>query len=269
MFRRVAVLLALALIAGPLTACQNAGRKAAFDPSLAQYFFPLEVNSVWTYQVKSKSQRQTYVMTDRVVGVKYVPSLNVTGNVVEEFYNLDRGGTRPIIYLTKNGYLTRLSGLDYKKDAIEAPAWGRSEDGMFLPERLMPNLAWNNTIFPFGHMAGSFDIKQSHRSFIEAEDVVVPAGHFTNCIRVETSAHYEGGSYAKMKGKMDLTYEDWYAPHVGLIKTVALEGGPKGPEMERVELIRFNVPKLKALTHDSSKPAGAEAKAAARDTSPK
>ncbi|MEI4908199.1 hypothetical protein Q8G40_29380, partial [Klebsiella pneumoniae] len=52
---------------------------------------------------------------------------------------------------------------------------------------------------------------------------------------------YEGGMYARKKQNLQLTYMDWYAPNVGLIKTVSLEGGPTGPEMDRVELVRFNV----------------------------
>ena len=47
--------------------------------------------------------------------------------------------------------------------------------------------------------------------------------------------------YAQKKQHLQLTYFDWYAPNVGLVKTVALEGGPTGPEMDRVELVRFNI----------------------------
>jgi hypothetical protein len=47
--------------------------------------------------------------------------------------------------------------------------------------------------------------------------------------------------YERKKQKLHLTYLDWYAPNVGLIRTVTLEGGPTGPEMDRVELLRFNV----------------------------
>jgi hypothetical protein len=63
---------------------------------MAREFFPLTPDSVWTYRVNSKSQHSTYVVTDKAVGEKYVPSLNITGEVVEEYYNMDRGGTRPI-----------------------------------------------------------------------------------------------------------------------------------------------------------------------------
>jgi len=238
MFRRVVELMLVAVIAAQLTACS--GKKAVFNPSLSKDFFPLAPNAVWTYRVKSKSQRTTYVVTDKVVGERYVPSLNVTGEVVEEYYNMERGGMRPIVYVTtKDGYLSRLSGLDYAKQDIEAPAWGRSEEGAFMPARLAPDLTWSSKIFPFGHMSGAFDINQTHRSFFDGEDVVVPGGRFTGCIRIETLAIYEGGAYAKVGKGLRLTYEDWYAPKVGLVKTVALEGGSNGSEMERVELLKY------------------------------
>jgi hypothetical protein len=240
MLRKIIALLACLTLSAPILGCQ--GKPAQFNPGLAHDFFPLAPESVWTYRVNSKSQHNTYVVTDKAVGERYVPSLNITGEVVEEYYNMDRGGTRPIVYITKNGYWTRLSGLDYSKEDIEAPAWGRSEEGEFMPATLMPGINWKSQIFPFGHMPGSFDIRQLHHTFFESGDVVVPAGHFAGCMRIETEALYEGGSYAKMGKPLRLLYEDYYAPHVGLIKTLALEGSMHGSEVERVELIRFLPP---------------------------
>jgi hypothetical protein len=241
MLRKIIAILACLPFSLTLVGCR--GKTAQFDPALARDFFPLARDSVWTYKVDSKSQHNTYVVTDKAVGEKYVPSLNLTGEVVEEYYNMDRGGTRPIVYITKNGYWTRLSGLDYSKEDIQAPAWGRSEEGEFMPAVLMPGINWKSQIFPFGHMPGSFDIRQLHRTFFESTDVVVPAGHFTGCMRIETEALYEGGSYAKLSKPLRLVYEDYYAPHVGLDKTMALENTIRGPEVERVELIRFLTPR--------------------------
>jgi len=67
---------------------------------------------------------------------------------------MDRGGTRPIVYVTKDGYWTRLSGLDYAKDDIQAPAWGRSEEGEFMPAVLTPDLNWSSKDFPIWPYAG-------------------------------------------------------------------------------------------------------------------
>lgn len=236
MIRRIAMAIALVTAASMVGGCKSAGEWRA-DPSAN--FFPLKNNMVWTYRVKSKSQRADYAVTDRVIGSQYVPALKLTGLVVEEFYNLDRAGLRPIIYLDQGGFLTRLSGLDYVQHQIKTPAWGRSEEQNFLPEHLTPDREWKNVLFPYGKLPGSFDVTQAHRSYIEREEVAVPAGHFRNCIRIETRAHYEGGAYAQQKQNLNLTYEDWYAPNVGLVRTLAYQGGPDGPEMERVELTRF------------------------------
>jgi hypothetical protein len=208
------------------------------DPSAV--FFPLKPNMMWIYKIQSKSQQREYIVTDTVVGPQYIPALKLSGDVVQEFYNTDRAGLRPIIYTQKDGYLTRFSGLDYVENKIQLPAWGRSADENFLPQRLRPDRSWENKLFPYGKLPGGFNVFQSHKSFIELRPVVVPAGRYAGCIRIDTMARYQGGSYAHQTHPLKLAYEDWYAPNVGLIRTIAYEGGPGGPEMERVELIKFS-----------------------------
>ena len=235
MSRMAGLIVAFALALASLEGCKTGNIGSGTN------YFPLTPNSTWTYQIFAKSQGTQYQITDRVVGVKYVPALKLTGSIVDESYSLARGGTRPLVYYAKDGYIARLSALDYDQKNILAPSWGRSEEAQFLPLQLQPNLIWTNVIFPYGHLSGAFDINQSHHTFAETKPIETPAGRFDNCIRIETQAKYEGGMYARKKQQLQLTYMDWYAPNVGLIKTVALEGGPTGPEMDRVELVRFNV----------------------------
>lgn len=236
MKRRAGLTLAFALAIASLTGC-NSAAKAPLEGN----YFPLTPNSTWTYQIISKSRRIQYRITDRVLGRKYIPSLEVSGFVVNESYSLPRGGIRPLVYYTSNGYISRLSALAYDKKKIEAPAWGRSEETDFLPVRLAPNLTWKNVIFPYGHLSGAFHISQVHHSFAEPGYVDVPAGRFAGCIRIETQARYQGGIYAKQGKALQLTYFDWYAPGVGLVKTVVMEGGQNGHEMEQVKLTRFKI----------------------------
>ena len=236
-FWRFAAYAILALAPAPFAGCDR--HIVQYDPATAGAFFPLTPSSTWTYRINSKSQKQTYVVTDKVVGVKYVPSLNVTGQVVEEYYNLDRGGSRPIVYIVKDGYLTRFSGLEYNQENIKTPAWGRSEEGEFMPASMAPDVSWKSTIFPFGHMADAFDIKQVHKTVFDSQEIVVPAGRYSGCMRIDTIATYEGGAFAKSKKNSNLVYRDWYAPNVGLIKTEVREGGDQGPQMELVELIKY------------------------------
>jgi hypothetical protein len=234
MEKRIALALSM-LVAAGCAGC-NHRPAASFRPA---DFFPLRPNMAWTYRVTSRSQHTTYVVTDEVLGSKYIPALELTGSVVEEFYDLDRGGLRPIVYYQRRGYLTRLSGLDYEMREINSPAWGRSEELDFLPGRLQPNQAWDNTLFPYGKLPGSFNITQSHHTFFDANAITVPAGRYAGCIRVETAARYRGGLYDQQKQAFSLTYIDWYAPGVGLVLTVAREGGTSGAEIERVELTHF------------------------------
>ncbi|HKV53235.1 MAG TPA: hypothetical protein VJN94_01210, partial [Candidatus Binataceae bacterium] len=145
-----------------------------------------------------------------------------------------------IVYTEKDGYLTRLSGLDYVAHEIQPPPWGRSIDENFLPQRLAPDLAWNNRLFPYGKLPGAFEVAQTHKTFVEGTEVTVPAGRYRGCIRIETQAEYEGGGYAQQHQDLKLAYRDWYAPNVGLVRTIAYQNSLDGPEMERVELIRFD-----------------------------
>jgi hypothetical protein len=234
MERRIACVLA-ALFAAFVSGCEQ-------RPVITFHsadFFPLLPNMAWTYRVTSRSQHTTYAVTDEVVGNKYIPSLELTGSVVQEFYDFDRGGMRPIVYYERRGYFARFSGLDYEMREIDSPMWGRSEEMDFLPERLAPDQAWNNTLFPYGRLPGSFNITQSHQTFFDPNEIMVPAGRFGGCIRIETAARYHGGLYDQQKQALALSYEDWYAPNVGLVLTVAHEGTPNGPEIERVELLHF------------------------------
>jgi DUF3108-like len=241
-FRRCAGAVAAALaIAG---AC---GCNSPLKPSNASApnFFPLRKNFTWTYQVDSKSQQQKYIVVDTARGEEYVPALKMTGEVVDEFTSMRRGGLRPLVYYqTADGYLARLMALDYTGDQITTPPWGRSVEGKFLPAVLMPDRRWDSLILPYGHLQGSPEIVQHHRSFAEPKPIQVPAGAFSGCIRIETNAAYQGGVTAGQH--MDLYYLDWYAPNVGLIRSLVLEHGPKGPVMERVELVRYDLRGVKA-----------------------
>ena len=182
----------------------------------------------WTYRVTSHSQNTTYVVTDEVVGSKYIPALELTGSVVQEFYDLDRGGLRPIVYYERRGYLTRLSGLDYEMREINSPTWGRSEELNFLPDRLEPIRRGTIPYSPTGDCpAALISPKVTILSLMPMRSTV-PAGRYAGCIRVETAARYHGGIYDQQKQALGLTYVDWYAPGVGLVLTVAHEGGASG-----------------------------------------
>jgi hypothetical protein len=52
-----------------------------------------------------------------------------------------------------------------------------------------------------------------------------------------------------LRGTRRLRYLDWYAPNVGLVKTLVLESGFFGSETARVELLSFVDSHVKAASH--------------------
>jgi hypothetical protein len=204
-------------------------------------YFPLTPNSTWTYEVTSHSQDLQFHVIDKVEGVEYVPALGRTGIVVNERYDIDRGGTRPLLYYSRRGYLTQLFGFDYYHRTIRLAPWGISEEPRYLPSRLAPNISWDSIGIPYGHLPGSFRLRESHHTFAQLGEVIVAAGHFRECIRVDMCAVFEGGPYARFNDGVKLYYSDWYAPNVGLVKSIARGDAVNGPEIERVELVRFKV----------------------------
>ena len=205
----------------------------------AQLFFPLASESQWTYLVKSRSEQLNYRVVDRARGEQFIEKLRQRCQVVDETYEMDRGGMRPVIYYSKDGFLSRLSGLEYVGKRIEFPVWTLSLDKDFLPLDLRPDQAWSNRILPYGNMPDAPTITQSHKSFVEKREILVPAGRYSDCLRVETHAVFQGGPY---KQPLALDYFDWYAPHVSLVKTLATEGGTTGKVVELVELLKFETP---------------------------
>jgi hypothetical protein len=206
----------------------------------SELFFPLRTDTRWTYSVDSQTQQAKYLIFDVAKGFAYIDRLHRRCLIVDETYNIERGGTRPVIYCRSDGFFTRLSGLQYNGDKIDFPPFSFSDERQFLPLSLHPNRSWSNVIHPFGRLSNNAPtISQSHKSFAESEEIVVPAGKFGGCLRVETTARFTGGAYRE---PLILQYFDWYAPNVGLVKTIAREKDSNGKIVEDVELIEFHRP---------------------------
>ena len=222
-----ALTLSTAPVIAPITGCRN---NASFDPASAGTFFPLHRGSSWTYRIVDKSQAVTEIVTDRALGAGHIDKLKAAGEAVLESANIN-GGDREstFLYVMEDGYLSRVS-------SVGVPAWA-SYERRFLPQYLRPGLTWTNTLFPFGRFPAAFHVTQTHRTFLEAGDVVVPAGRFSGCIRIETDAVY---GPPRKDGVLHLKYVDWYAPNVGLVKTRVLKSRWfSDSEVARLELLTF------------------------------
>jgi hypothetical protein len=167
-------------------------------------------------------------LNDRVIETNPADTSGAAGLVVSDYSGLEVE-TR---YLAEAGYITRIASLSDRTQI-------RFEERRFLPQYLWPDRTWSNTLSPFENSPNDFlKVTQNHSSFLEADEVAVPAGRFANCIRIETEALYESPAGVGQKRY----FLDWYAPDVGLVKTLVLSGGPYGREITRIELLRFAKP---------------------------
>jgi hypothetical protein len=213
------------------------------ETALAGSFFPLRPGSSWTYRVIDKGQNTTEVFTDRAVDQERVGPARAASKVISEYSGSDGKGKSTIFYVVEDGYVSRVFGLGDRSQIL-------FQERGFLPRLLKPDLTWSNSLFPFDRLPERFYVTENHRSSLEAGVVLVPAGHFSNCIRIETEAVYSDSS-SKQDGVRKLRYLDWYAPNVGLVKSLVLKSGFFGSETARVELLSFVDSQVKAASHRS------------------
>jgi hypothetical protein len=166
------------------------------------------------------------MIMDTVVGQRYIPALNRTGTLVEEYCTLERADREtPLVFFNQNGYIVKVSALVHSQDQITAGPFGAVNDDKFLPARLLDQQSWNDQLWPLGHLALQLKLQINAHTRGETSDIVVPAGRFHQCIRIESHVSYNGPYDGP---KPALTYVDWYAPSVGLVESVVHSGNSDG-----------------------------------------
>ncbi len=216
----------MGLAAIQLSSCQ----RKSFDPALAGAFFPLRPGLSWTYRIIDQRRGTTDIFTDRVVGKGHIGNRESASEVESEYAGPTGALTSTTIYVAEGGYFTRQSSIGKTARIMLA-------ERAFLPELLKPDLTWSNSLVPFDQQPGSFQVTQKHRTSFDTKTVEVPAGHFSGCIRIETEALYQSDSEGNFP--LRLKYLDWYAPRIGLVKTLVEQSGLFGAELARVELLNF------------------------------
>ena len=257
MRRRTYWLLGLTLVLVQFVSCQ---RRLPFNPALAGRFFPLGSGLTWTYQVTfSNGARET--ITEHSVELDPGDNLPGAALVVSNYSGIDGNrAARPNLpesypgkligqltdvethYMLNGDYITRITSLGRVSRIL-------TEERDFLPHYLKPDLVWSST------QLDVLKVIQTHRSFLEADEVITPAGRFSGCIRIETEASYHSpagiGAEAGVRGRRYFT--DWYAPDVGLVMTLVSTDGQDGRPLARIELLRFA---KSAMPLGSSRPDG-------------
>jgi hypothetical protein len=213
--RRCGVMIAL-LGAGCSVAVSS--RSKGVDAS----FFPLTPLSRWEYVVHQRGRSATFRFVATVNPDDFRSEDGRTCRVVDERYT-DVGEEErfPIVYCNEGGYLHRVMSLEYRAGVLSDNGL-RSGELKFLPTDLEPAQTWEGHTNAYRLSDGSgFDVRQLHHVSPSREQVVVQAGAFAHCMRVETTAIHSAIDVdgRPVGPRLVYYYSDWYAPGVGLVKT--------------------------------------------------
>jgi hypothetical protein len=233
--------LAVTIAGGALGGCQREPRPPTAD------FFPLHADDTWVYEVTRPLRNERTRLTVRARGDRFVTVLNRHCHVVEESYAADanNGGrpeTYPIAYYRENGFLYRSMSLEYRDGELHDVGLGTTEE-RFLPDALRADSAWDSvtTAYDLG-ARDRYGVKQRHRAVLDPQTITVPAGNFANCVRVDTVATQQSEpGEGRPDRPLTLYYSDWYAPNVGLVRTVQSSHAEGGPALARIELVAYDV----------------------------
>ena len=214
--------------------------RASFSPN--REFFPLQPGTLWIYEVQDfKGQ----VDLKRVIvrGSHYLKTQNTSGVIVEE-----SGGNsdellldvswHPVAYYRRGEFLYRFSGLSYVEAELREFRLGQAEEKV-LPEDLSAHPEWESDfeVFHVGQGIG-YAVRSVSTVSESLDTVTVRSGTFQNCLRVETRAVSGSLPHRAEEPQVLFRYTDWYAPGIGLVKSVT-EVPPTPQPVNTVELVSF------------------------------
>ncbi|MGH7819980.1 MAG: hypothetical protein ACREQ9_09415 [Candidatus Binatia bacterium] len=216
-----------------------AARSAEPEPAeQVAELFPLRPGTFWVYRVQDFDGQVT-LQRVLVRGKLYLKTLEAPGMVVDE-----SGGVsgelsldvewHPVVYYRRGDFLYKFSGLDYDGEKLREVRLGIGEEKV-LPSDPFRYPAWESDFEVFRlNEQTAYGIRTYSIAEQERAPVEVHAGTFDGCVRVETRSVTR-----HPRGRVVLyRYLDWYAPGVGLVKSVVeVDDAPR--PVRNVELISF------------------------------
>ena len=189
----------------------------AMRPRGESSYFPMSADRTWEYRLRLQSG-EVWPVTVHSRGPRFVPELNRVAAIFDEDYPDQRV---PVAFFLSEGFLQSEIGLRYRVErGVELMPIG------IQPMRVMPmpprvGMQWAYFEQVFGTSDGvGLDIRWTG-SVSREESVVVPAGTFRDCLRVESVALHHTPMDEKPH---EFRYVDWYAPDVGLVKNQYVSG---------------------------------------------
>jgi hypothetical protein len=231
------LLCALALIG-----CRGEKPPARAAGSAASEFFPLVRGAHWKYKLDLQVTATEIEVVAKgetpVEGLAQAPFVMDERAVGPSFGMAPVG---PTAYVVADGFLCRYSGLDYTT-ADHLKMLGAEDPTRVIPLGATPGTEWTNETRVLAQPEGGGGlIRWTGRTKV-AESVTVPAGTFHDVILVESE--YWDPQVSETEPL--ISYQDYYARGVGLLRSVTRNAREGGKLMAEQALESYEFPPLEA-----------------------
>lgn len=213
-------------------ACSRAPTTTPPATVASREYFPLHPGTLWVYEIRDAAGN---VDLERVLvrGPLHLKTQETDGVVVEESGGI--GGElgldvawHPVVYYRRGSFLYKFSGISYVETELREYRLGIGEEKV-LPDDPFRHPEWESDVqlFRLGQGLG-YALRAVSTARSPLERVTVPAGTFEACLRVETASAL-ASLPRRPDGGVAFRYTDWYAPGVGLVKSVVEAPGHPTP----------------------------------------
>lgn len=226
-------------------ACRNDAPPQLAPGAAASDFFPLVKGAKWVYALD-------LVVTSTKIEVVAKGQSEITGLEGDAFVmderNLGQGfgmaEVGPTAYVVADGFLSRYTGMDYI-EPNHLRMLGKEDPTRVIPLGATPGAEWTNETRLMQQPEGGGGLIKWTGRTKRSDPVTVPAGRFTDVILVETE-------YWDPSIDVDrplISYQDWYARGVGLLRSVTKNSHEGGTRMAEQTLESYEFPPLEASAH--------------------
>lgn len=241
--RRRSTVLALLVGLGVAVAaigCDVSTSERASGPAANEYF-PLVPGAHWRYKLTLPTGTAEVEVVARgdfaiegLAGLAFVMDEHAIGAD-----DLGIAEVGPTAYVARDGFLCRYTGLDYRTPD-QLRMLGEEDPARVMPIAVAPGASWTHQtrLLQQPENGGGGLIKWTGRTRSVA-DLVVPAGKFQDVLLVE-SEYWD--PTVDPDGPL-LSYQDYYARGVGLLRSVTKNERDGGSQMVEQILLDFDFPK--------------------------
>lgn len=239
--RRVLGLVA-AVVVGAL-GCSDASSPALASGEAAKDYFPLVRGARWHYKldlVAAATEIDVIARGDSAIQGLTAPAFVMDERAIGEAFGLAEVG--PTAYVVRDGFVCRYTGLDYASpDHLKM--LGEEDPTRVLPIAGLPGAEWTHEtrLLQQPEQGGGGLIKWTGRTKL-AGSLRVPAGTFDDVLLVET----EYWDPAMDPDHPLISYQDYYARGVGLLRSVTKNEREGGTRMAEQTLLDYAFPPLEA-----------------------